>query len=488
MPRPSISIGVLRPIIASATRRAEPTESAQPLPPWPTLSQMPSAPLGPSTGGPSGSIGRAPFQRCAALRRVTPGKPVVEHHVERRLGALVLVLGVAADLGAAGDANALAEAADRDLVALVHQRRARLEVEVLVVVAQRRRHRVAVHGDERQVHAVRLQQQPRVDRRADDDRVEARLGGLAGLRLRRRPLAGVARAQRLVARIVGCLQDAQARLLAGTDLLDVGVEAEDRAGALGLLAQQVRELATVADLVVLRIDAGVQRRRRVQARLDRAARRGVEDDRRDAELGERAHAGLGDGQLAGAAQEDEEALRTLEIEVQPRRQLLQPLAAEVGEAVHAGPIGAVDLRPAGAPPAPGPAERRGVERAGDPHRRVRGEEMARDLGRHARRRPGRDVAGRDQAGVGEAATRGDRAATLEHRHLVAVDGELVGRRHADHAGTDDGDAHLSRAADRCGRRARLRSRGRRRGRRRRARRRARPSARPAARRRAGRAG
>jgi len=66
-------MGVLRPIIASATRRADPTESAQPLPPWPTLSQMPSAPLGPSTGGPSGNIGRAPFQRCAALRRVTPG-------------------------------------------------------------------------------------------------------------------------------------------------------------------------------------------------------------------------------------------------------------------------------------------------------------------------------------------------------------------------------------------------------------------------------
>src|SRR6185295_18266381 len=73
MPRPSIAISGLRPTIASATRRAEPAASAQPLPPWPTLSQMPSAPLAPRTGGPSGSIGRAPFQRCAASRRVTPG-------------------------------------------------------------------------------------------------------------------------------------------------------------------------------------------------------------------------------------------------------------------------------------------------------------------------------------------------------------------------------------------------------------------------------
>src|SRR4029079_3220724 len=128
-----------------------------------------------------------------------------------------------------------------------------------------------------------------------------------------------------------------------TNLLDVGVEAEGRAGALGFLAQQVRGLATVADRVVLRVDACMQRRLRVQSGLDGAARRGVEDDRRDTELGERVHAGLGDGELARAAQEDEEALRPLELEMQTRRQLLQALAAEVGEAVHASPVGTVDL-------------------------------------------------------------------------------------------------------------------------------------------------
>ena len=52
-----------------------------------------------------------------------------------------------------------------------------------------------------------------------------------------------------------------------------------------------------------------------------AAAGGVEDDRRGAELGEGAHAGLGDGQLARAAQEDEEALAALEVEVQALRQL-----------------------------------------------------------------------------------------------------------------------------------------------------------------------
>ena len=37
-----------------------------------------------------------------------------------------------------------------------------------------------------------------------------------------------------------------------------------------------------------------------------------------------------------------------------------------------------------------------------PHRRVRAEEVAQHLGRHARCRPRRDIARRDEAGVGEA--------------------------------------------------------------------------------------
>ena len=34
---------------------------------------MPGSPLAPSTGGPSGSIGRAPFQVCACDIRAVPG-------------------------------------------------------------------------------------------------------------------------------------------------------------------------------------------------------------------------------------------------------------------------------------------------------------------------------------------------------------------------------------------------------------------------------
>ena len=52
---------------------ADPQASAQPLDPWPRLSQTPSTPLGPITGGPSGSIGRAPCHCTAWLMRAAPG-------------------------------------------------------------------------------------------------------------------------------------------------------------------------------------------------------------------------------------------------------------------------------------------------------------------------------------------------------------------------------------------------------------------------------
>ena len=234
-----------------------------------------------------------------ALRRAAPrhaGEPVVEHHVERRLGALVLALGVAADLGAAGDADALAEAADRDLVALVHQRRARLEVEVL------RRRGAAAPSPSSRARRCSGRCTPSGFSSGRESTaaqttigVEARLGGLAGLRLRRRPLARrrASAAPRRARRAAPAGRASRGSLPARI-CSTWALKRKTRAGALGLLAQQVGELATVADLVVLRIDAGVQRRRRIEARARSRGSRGVEDDRRDAELGERAHAGLGD--------------------------------------------------------------------------------------------------------------------------------------------------------------------------------------------------
>ena len=212
MPSPSISIGVVRPAIASASelgraRGERPAAAAV-------------ADVEPDAGSAAGAehgrtVGQHRPRALPALRRRAPrhaGEPVVEHLVERRLGVTALALAVAADLGAAGDAHAIAHPRDRDLVALVHQRRARLEVQMLLVVAQRRGDRIAVDRDQRQMHAERREQRSRADGGADDDGVEARLGDLARIGQRRLEVAGVAaRAQRLVARVVRHLGHAQAR-------------------------------------------------------------------------------------------------------------------------------------------------------------------------------------------------------------------------------------------------------------------------------------
>ena len=137
-------------------------------------------------------------------------------------------------------------------------------------------------------------------RGADDDRVEARLGRLAGLRLRRRPVVRPSRERSASSRASCARLHDRASAARRRDPLDVGVEAEARAGALGFLAQQVRELAAVADLVVLRVDAGVQRVAGLRPGSIARQRGGVERLRRGAELGEGASAGLGERQVSRA--------------------------------------------------------------------------------------------------------------------------------------------------------------------------------------------
>ena len=69
------------------------------------------------------------------------------------------------------------------------------------------------------------------------------------------------------------------------------------------------------------------------------------------------------------------------------------------------------------------------------------EEVADDLARHTGRRPGRDIAGGHDAGVGEAGLLCRGAPAFNHGHLVAVCGQLIGSGDADDAGTDDGHPH-----------------------------------------------
>ena len=143
-------------------------------------------------------------------------------------------------------------------------------------MAQRRGDRIAVHGEQRQAQPERRQQRLRVERGADDDRVEAGSVG-SRPRLRRRP--SLASRERSASSVHRRPAGRVSRLPAGAKR-STWRGSESRAGALGLVAQQVRELAAIADLVVLRVDPAVQRRLRVQARLDRAAAGGIEDGRK----------------------------------------------------------------------------------------------------------------------------------------------------------------------------------------------------------------
>jgi hypothetical protein len=60
------------------------------------------------------------------------------------------------------------------------------------------------------------------------------------------------------------LQHLELGLRPGGDRLDLGVEAKACPGALGFLPQQMAELAAVADLVVAGIEAGMERRQRIE--------------------------------------------------------------------------------------------------------------------------------------------------------------------------------------------------------------------------------
>ena len=113
----------------------------------PGSARRPGCGSGPSTGGPSGSIGRAPFQALRLRQPCRAGEPVVQHLVQRAPArAAFMRLGRAADLGAAGHADALAEAA-RSRPCSVSSMMAPRGPATWAARSwlQRRGHRVAVH-------------------------------------------------------------------------------------------------------------------------------------------------------------------------------------------------------------------------------------------------------------------------------------------------------------------------------------------------------
>ena len=203
----------------------------------------------------------------------------------------------------------------------------------------------------------------------------------------------------------------------------------------------MRELTAIAHLVVRQPDACMQGHLGIEPGFGGDGLARVEHAVLDADLGQQGQPRLCQRQILFGAKQHKAAFRALVVELQAPRDVAQPLTAEQGQALHRAPVRWIGGTAAGAPPLPHPRDRLGVEPGIQVHRRISPPQRAQHLAGHARRRPGRDVAGGDHPRIGKARFRGDAAASLVDRDLVAVDGQFVGGGHADDAGADDCDAH-----------------------------------------------
>ena len=275
--------------------------------------------------------------------------------------------------------------------------------------------RVAVHRSQRQAQAERPQQLGRLHAGAQHDGVKA---------LRRIVICYVKRS---------CLRFIYVRYRR--------VECKTRAQLLGRVAQDDGKLAAVTDLVLRQVDGASQRRVRVQRRFELARLVGADFMKRHAQLAQQRQARLHQVLVLGAAQQHHVAGGAVEVVGHARGHLVQAVAAVEGQTLHARAVGGVAGRLAGGVPAAHPGHVGRRQRPAHAHRGVARQQVAQYLDRHAGRGPRRDVAGRHHASVGEAGALGHAGMALEHRHLMAVGGQFVGRGHADDAGAQDGDVH-----------------------------------------------
>jgi hypothetical protein len=206
----------------------------------------------------------------------------------------------------------------------------------------------------------------------------------------------------------------------------------------------LRELPAVAHAILRQVHCRVQAPGQVQRGLDPAGARGVDDFVRHTQRAQQRQPGLRLRQFGFAAQQDHIARHLFVLQMQVAREFQRALAAEARQIVHGPAVGLMDLRAAGAPPLPQPGQVGQHTGAAEADRRMPAQQVADDLGGHAGRGPGRDVAGGDHTGVGEAGFFGHAAAALIHRDLVTLGRELVGRGDANDARTDDSDSHYVR--------------------------------------------
>ena len=299
---------------------------------------------------------------------------------------------------------------------------------------------------------MRSQQGVRAQRCADDHRVELVLLWCRGHGLGGGAHAAVA-AFNLFARFLRCrvldgrcVQVHDAWFGASLHALHQGVKAELRAQALGLVLQQVRELAAIAHFILGQVDARMQSGVGAQSGLDLATLRPVQHRMAPAKFSQHLQAWLNRRQVARAAQQHQATVSAFVLEVQTFGQRMQTFATVFGQGVHACAVVLIDLGLTGTPGPPQPAQGGHVHVGMHAHGRMRAEQVPQYLGGQAGCGPGAHIAGRHKACVGETGLGSDAAAALENTHLMSVGRHFIRRCHADDAGANHCNFHLSVAA------------------------------------------
>ena len=177
------------------------------------------------------------------------------------------------------------------------------------------------------------------------------------------------------------------------------------------------EECAVAGFIVGQVQASGQLGGGVQRRFERAALLGSEKLVAHAELGEHGARGRRDLDLLLGAEELQVAGRLFVFDGMARAQRPQLLLAVEREPLHAGAIAPIALHVALPEPAPYPPPESRAQAGPEDDRRFRTQQVVEHLAWHARRGPRADIAGRHDAGVGEARFLRDAGAALEHRDI-----------------------------------------------------------------------
>ncbi|MNX75849.1 hypothetical protein D3C86_1073380 [compost metagenome] len=330
--------------------------------------------------------------------------------IAARLGQDVVV---ARDLGHAADADAVAQTGDGHLVALVHDGRDGRRR----LVHDRGGDRIALHRIDRQGHAQRLDHLRRIGAQGQDIGV----GGdhaLVGL-------------------------DARDAALVGDQGLDGGVVEEGHALSGGHITERIGEFEAVAGLVLGQAQApDEQVARGRQTRLGADAAVLIQHLERHAAFAQDLGVLVDAVQLLLRAEQLQGALGAVVVlQAQLGVQRGLHLLAIVGQTHHPRLVQRIAGR--GAVPQQGqqPAHGGDIDLRLQNQRGVAHEQPLDRLGRDAGRGPGRGIAGRNLARIGEAGLQRRAALAVDHRDLVAGLGQIVGRRHPDDAGAQDCDLH-----------------------------------------------